>query len=219
MTDACCKLSRPHLGAVQQAVTCAPPQQISIHVQLCAVSPAGCMQGLSYSTTAGDEVEDLFLLLAYIKVLSLQLSTCGCSHTTRHVRSCNLCPSVAAETHCLGGTCRLLGKGCEDMYCRCGCVLQEAHPDIQAVASGAIASDYQRLRVESVSVNKCMHARICCAAVLVILTYGKGQVSESVCCHIWYVSPVECFVSCVATRGLQTMTLLPITLCCRCAPA
>jgi hypothetical protein len=29
---------------------------------------------------------------------------------------------------------------------------QERHPDVQAVASGAIASDYQRLRVESVSV-------------------------------------------------------------------
>lgn len=30
-------------------------------------------------------------------------------------------------------------------------VVQEAHPNIKAVASGAIASDYQRLRVESVS--------------------------------------------------------------------
>jgi hypothetical protein len=38
--------------------------------------------------------------------------------------------------------------------CVCVCVfpVQEAHPDVQAVASGAIASDYQRLRVESVSV-------------------------------------------------------------------
>lgn len=31
----------------------------------------------------------------------------------------------------------------------CVCV-QEVHPEVQAVASGAIASDYQRLRVESV---------------------------------------------------------------------
>jgi hypothetical protein len=36
--------------------------------------------------------------------------------------------------------------------CRCLHQHQERHPDVQAVASGAIASDYQRLRVESVSV-------------------------------------------------------------------
>eukprot|EP00879_Flechtneria_rotunda_P020103 GHRR01021143.1.p1 GENE.GHRR01021143.1~~GHRR01021143.1.p1 ORF type:complete len:135 (+),score=43.02 GHRR01021143.1:569-973(+) len=50
-------------------------------------------QALSYEPTKGDEVEDLHLLLAYIRA---------------------------------------------------------QHPDIQAVASGAIASDYQRTRVESV---------------------------------------------------------------------
>ncbi|WIA29375.1 hypothetical protein OEZ86_011879 [Tetradesmus obliquus] len=54
---------------------------------------ASTAQGLSYSCTAGDEVEDLTALLAFVK---------------------------------------------------------ERHPDVQGVASGAIASDYQRLRVESV---------------------------------------------------------------------
>jgi hypothetical protein len=34
----------------------------------------------------------------------------------------------------------------------CVC-MQEVHPEVQAVASGAIASDYQRLRVESVSTD------------------------------------------------------------------
>jgi diphthine-ammonia ligase len=50
-------------------------------------------QGLAYSQCEGDEVEDLYVLLAYAK---------------------------------------------------------QQMPDIQAVASGAIASDYQRLRVENV---------------------------------------------------------------------
>ncbi|WIA09297.1 hypothetical protein OEZ85_008704 [Tetradesmus obliquus] len=54
---------------------------------------ASTAQGLSYSCTAGDEVEDLTAMLAFVK---------------------------------------------------------ERHPDVQGVASGAIASDYQRLRVESV---------------------------------------------------------------------
>ena len=50
-------------------------------------------QALGYEATAGDEVEDLYALLAYVK---------------------------------------------------------ERLPDVEAVASGAIASDYQRLRVENV---------------------------------------------------------------------
>ena len=52
------------------------------------------IQGLDYKQTAGDEVEDLMALLAYVK---------------------------------------------------------QDFPDLGGVSSGAIASDYQRLRVESVS--------------------------------------------------------------------
>lgn len=64
------------------------------------------LQGLGYEETLGDEVEDLFALLAFVK---------------------------------------------------------QRLPDVQAVASGAIASDYQRLRVEHVcagltaEVVSCLH--------------------------------------------------------------
>lgn len=54
-----------------------PQQQLRGQCQVCTRSAehdvlwllaAPAMQGLSYSTTVGDEVEDLHLLLAYIKV-------------------------------------------------------------------------------------------------------------------------------------------------------
>jgi hypothetical protein len=38
--------------------------------------------------------------------------------------------------------------------------IQQHHPEIQAVATGAIASDYQRLRVENVS--PAVRASYCC---------------------------------------------------------
>lgn len=57
------------------------------------ISGSSSLQDLGYTPTPGDEVEDLYLLLAYVK---------------------------------------------------------ECIPGVQAVASGAIASDYQRLRVENV---------------------------------------------------------------------
>ena len=73
-------LSGPHLS-LDQATT-------SYNVKSRA-----CLQGLAYSMTEGDEVEDLYRLLSHAK---------------------------------------------------------QAMPELQAVSSGAIASDYQRLRVEHV---------------------------------------------------------------------
>jgi hypothetical protein len=44
-------------------------QSVALHQKPCQGSSlCAALQELSYSTTAGDEVEDLFLLLAYIKV-------------------------------------------------------------------------------------------------------------------------------------------------------
>jgi diphthamide synthase (EF-2-diphthine--ammonia ligase) len=47
-----------------------------------------------------------------------------------------------------------------------GVPVQEAHPEVQAVASGAIASDYQRLRVENVSTLGVVSGALGCFRVL-----------------------------------------------------
>jgi diphthamide synthase (EF-2-diphthine--ammonia ligase) len=50
--------------------------------------------------------------------------------------------------------------------CHMGVPVQEAHPEVQAVASGAIASDYQRLRVENVSTLGVVSGALGCFRVL-----------------------------------------------------
>lgn len=75
---------------------------------VCSHCRYAAVQALGYEATAGDEVEDLYALLAYVK---------------------------------------------------------ERLPDVEAVASGAIASDYQRLRVENVRwpLGALSQKRFCCS--------------------------------------------------------
>ncbi len=94
------------------------------------ISGSSSLQELGYTPTAGDEVEDLYLLLAYIK---------------------------------------------------------ECIPGVQAVASGAIASDYQRLRVENV----------CSRLNLVSLAY------------LWH-QPQRLLLRCAATCATVLGTAVPL---------
>ena len=87
-------------------------------------------QGLSYQETEGDEVEDM-----------LQLNA--------HVHHCRAFTMIKAAAQGLSYR-ETEGDEVEDMLQLIAHV-QRRHSELQAVSSGAIASDYQRLRVEHVS--------------------------------------------------------------------
>jgi diphthamide synthase (EF-2-diphthine--ammonia ligase) len=132
-----------------------------------ALLPLAHTQVLAYEMTDDDEVEDLYRLLQYVKVRELASGDAAAHMTTpdsqRKHDSCS--PAAAGPS----GTCTaaaLLARLAAGMTSApgprpppsagCGTFpLQAAFPDVEAVASGAIASDYQRLRVENVGVPRC----------------------------------------------------------------
>lgn len=108
-------------------------------------------QGLTYSATDGDEVEDLLALLAFVKV---GCTSCACAggYCVQPLLSCCPAPHVAcqwahAQALLLLSTDTPLPNDARNPVIAAP---QARHPEIEAVASGAIASDYQRLRVEDV---------------------------------------------------------------------
>lgn len=65
-------------------------------------------QDLSYSTTAGDEVEDLFLLLAYVKVCAVAVTMCSAARacrTQQHLQHSTGGCAAAEGWCCQGCTC------------------------------------------------------------------------------------------------------------------
>ena len=110
-------------GGLKHAGTLACAQKPRPCTQLPASSPMLCLQGLAYAETSGDEVEDLYRLLAHAK----------------------------AEL-----------------------------PELQAVASGAIASDYQRLRVENVRRVPCnMRCTVSCRLAGSLEAHAWGRLHSS----------------------------------------